>query len=76
MRDTTYTVIIDSRFYEFGSGAAALEFAHLAARHMTKKSWETELPDVMIKIVPVEPEEIEAEEPAEDLEQLEKECEA
>lgn len=73
MRETTYTVIVDGRYYSFGSGAAALEFAHLAARHILKKSWEKELPEITIKIVPVEEPE---EEELHCDEELEKECEA
>ena len=74
MRETTYTVIVDGRYYSFGSGAAALEFAHLAARHILKRSWEKDLPEITIKIVPVEPEPEEEELRCD--EELERVCEA
>ena len=76
MRDLKYIVIVDSRCFEFISARTALDFAQMATRQMIKKSWEAELPEVILKVVPVEEE---PEEPEEELrcdEELEKECEA
>ena len=62
-----------------------MDFARVASRHILKKSWESELPEIGVKIVTTQEEPKPAEEPAEldepwkgprcD-EQLEKECEA
>lgn len=78
-RDFYYEVWIDGRVYKFLNGLDAMDFAKVASRHITKKSWESELPEIGVKIitVPEEPEVVK--EPEEELhcdEQLEKECEA
>lgn len=71
-----YYVKIDGRVFEFTESEAAMEFAEMAIYTITKKSWETEEPEVEIRLVYEEDPEETEEEPAEDLEQLEKECEA
>lgn len=71
MRTMVFNVKIDGRTFSFYSGVEALDFLVTAARSISKKSWESELPDLGIYLDIKEPEE-----PAEDLEQLEKECEA
>lgn len=77
MRTMVFNVKIDGRTFTFYSGMEALEFLVTAARAITKKSWESEIPDLGIVLDIKEQEEPKpAEEPAEDLEQLEKECEA
>lgn len=76
MKDFKYTVIIDGRSYEFTGGRTALEFANIAIEHMIKKSWETELPDVAIKVELVEEELEEEEEDIHCDEELERVCEA
>lgn len=78
-RDFYYEVWIDGRVYKFLNGLDAMDFAKVASRHITKKSWESELPGISVKIiaVPEEPEVVK--EPEEEIrcdEQLEKECEA
>jgi hypothetical protein len=72
-----FNVKIDGRTFTFYSGMEALDFLVSAARAITQKSWESELPDLGIVLDIKDQEEPKpAEEPAEDLEQLEKECEA
>ncbi len=76
MRTMVFNVKIDGRTFTFYSGMEALDFLVAAARAITKKSWESEIPDLGIVLVIKEPEEPKpAEEPA-DLEELEEECEA
>lgn len=77
-RDFSYEVWIDGRNYKFSNGIDAMDFARVASRHILKKSWETEIPEIGVKIVTTqeEPEDPEEEPKPEDLEQLEKECEA
>lgn len=76
MRTLVFNVRIDGRTFSFYSGVEALVFLVTAARTITQKSWESELPDLGIVLDIKEQEEPKpAEEPAEDLEQLEKECE-
>lgn len=84
-RDFYYEVWIDGRVYKFLNGLDAMDFAKVASRHITKKSWESEIPEIGVKIVTTQ-EEPEEPEVVEDLEepwkgprcdeQLEKECEA
>ena len=72
-----YYVKIDGRVFEFTEGESAMDFAETALFTITKKSWETEAPDIEIRLE-LEEEEPE-EEPEEELrcdEELEKECEA
>lgn len=77
MRTMVFNVKIDGRTFSFYSGVEALDFLVTAARSISKKSWESEIPDLGIMLDIKEQEEPKpAEEPAEDLEQLEKECEA
>lgn len=77
MRTMVFNVKIDGRTFSFYSGVEALDFLVSAARTITQKSWESELPDLGIELVIKEQEEPRPTvEPAEDLEQLEKECEA
>ena len=74
MRTMVFNVKIDGRIYSFYSGVAALDFLVTAARSITQKSWESELPDLGI-VLDIK----EKEEPEEELhcdEELEKECEA
>jgi hypothetical protein len=70
-----YYVKIDGRVFEFTEGESAMEFAESALFTITKKSWETEAPDIEIRLA-LEEEEPVLEEESEDLEELEKECEA
>lgn len=70
-----YYVKIDGRVFEFTESEPAMEFAEMAIYTIKKKPWETEEPDVEIRLVYEE----DPEEPEEELhcdEQLEKECEA
>lgn len=80
MRTMVFNVKIDGRTFSFYSGVDALDFLVLAARTITQKSWESELPDLGIELTIKEQEEPKpAEEPEEEIhcdEQLEKECEA
>lgn len=77
MRTMVFNVKIDGRTFTFYSGMEAFDFLVTAARAITKKPWESELPDIGIVLNIKEQEEPKpAEEPAEDLEELEKECEA
>ena len=75
MRTIVFNVRIDGRTYSFNSGVGALDFLMAAARTITQKSWESELPELGIVLDIQEMKEPE-EEPMESLEQLEKECEA
>lgn len=71
-----YYVKIDGRVFEFTEGESAMEFAESALFTITKKSWETEAPDIEIRLAL---EEEEPEEPEEEVtcdEKLEEECEA
>lgn len=80
MRTMVFNVKIDGRTFTFYSGMEALDFLVTAARAITKKSWESEIPDLGIVLDIKEPEEpVPGEEPEEEIrcdEQLEKECEA
>lgn len=87
MRTMVFNVKIDGRTFSFYSGVEALDFLVTAARAITKKSWESEIPGLGIELDIKEQEEPKpAEEPAEGPyepwkgprcdEQLEKECEA
>lgn len=80
MRTMVFNVRIDGRTFSFYSGVEALDFLVTAARAITKKSWESEIPDLGIVLDIKEPEEpVPEEEPEEEIrcdEQLEKECEA
>lgn len=80
MRTMVFNVRIDGRTFSFYSGVEALDFLVTAARTITQKSWESELPDLGIVLDLKEQEKPKpAEEPEEELhcdEQLEKECEA
>lgn len=74
-----YYVKIDGRVFEFTEGDSAMEFAESALFTITKKSWETEAPDIEIRLALEEEEPEVVEEPEEEIrcnEQLEKECEA
>lgn len=77
-RDIIYEVRVDGRAYTFTQGNDAVDFAWNLARHINKKSWESELPEIDIKLVLLEEEIIETEEKLELRcdEVLEKECEA
>ena len=75
-----YYVKIDGRVFKFTESDSAMDFAEMALFTMTKKSWETEAPDIEIRLAL---EEEEPEEPAPEEEEeircdekLEKECEA
>lgn len=73
MRTMVFNVKIEGRTFSFYSGVEALDFLVTAARAITKKSWESEIPDLGIVLDIKEPapeEEIRCDE------QLEKECEA
>lgn len=74
MRTMVFNVKIDGRTFSFYSGVEALDFLVTAARAITKKSWESEIPDLGIVLDIKEPEEPEEEIRCD--EQLEKECEA
>lgn len=80
MRTMVFNVRIDGRTFTFYSGVEALDFLVTAARAITKKSWESEIPDLGIVLDIKEQEEPKPEEePEEEIrcdEQLEKECEA
>lgn len=80
MRTMVFNVKIDGRTFTFYWGAEALDFLVTAARAITKKSWESEFPNLGIVLDIKEQEEpVQAEEPEEEIrcdEQLEKECEA
>ena len=83
MRTMVFNVKIDGRTFTFYSGVEALDFLVAAARAITKKSWESGVPDLGIvldiKEEEPKPEEEELEEPWKGPrcdEQLEKECEA
>lgn len=54
-----YYVKIDGRVFEFTEGESAMEFAESALFTITKKSWETEAPDIEIRLA------LEEEEPEE-----------
>lgn len=73
-----YYVKIDGRVFEFTESEEAMEFAEMAIYTIMKKSWETEAPDIEIRLAleEEEPEEPEAVEEIHCDEQLEKECEA
>lgn len=71
MRTMVFNVKIDGRTFTFYSGVEALDFLVAAARAITMKSWESEIPDLGI-VLDIK----EQEEPAEDPEKLEEECEA
>lgn len=77
-REFSYEVWIDGRNYKFSNGIDAMDFARVASRHILKKSWESEIPEIGVKIVTTqeEPEEPEVVEEIRCDEQLEKECEA
>ncbi len=77
-REFSYEVWIDGRTYKFSNGIDAMDFARVASRHILKKSWESEIPEIDVKIVTTqeEPEEPEVVEELHCDEQLEKECEA
>lgn len=80
MRTIVFNVRIDTRTYRFYSGVEALDFLATAARAITRKPWESELPDIGIVLDIKEQEEpVPEEEPEEEVtcdEQFEKECEA
>ena len=80
LRTIVFNVRIDGRTYSFNSGVGALDFLMAAARTITQKPWENDLPELGIVLDIKELEEPKPEEePEEDLhcdEQLEKECEA
>lgn len=76
MRNLVFNVKIDGRTYTFRSGVTALDFLVTAARAITQKSWESELPDLGIVLNIEEQEEPKPEEELHCDEQLEKECEA
>ena len=74
-----YYVKIDGRVFEFTESEEAMQFAEMAIYTITKKSWETEEPDIEIRLVYEEDPEETAEKLPEgvvSVEQLEEECEA
>lgn len=78
MRTMVFNVKIDGRTFTFYSGMEALDFLVTAARAITKKSWESDIPDLGI-VLDIKDQEEPAPEEEEELhcdEQLEKECEA
>lgn len=86
MRTMIFNVKIDGRTFSFYSGVEAQDFLVTAARSISKKSWESELPGLGIELVIKDQEEPKPAEESEELEepwkgprcdeQLEKECEA
>lgn len=57
-----YYVKIDGRVFEFTEAESAMEFAESALFTITKNSWETEVPDIEIRLAleeeePEDPEE-------------------
>lgn len=74
-REFSYEVWIDGRTYKFSNGIDAMDFAGVASRHILKKSWEREIPEIGVMIVTTQ-EEPEVVEEIHCDEQLEKECEA
>ena len=76
MRTMVFNVKIDGRTFSFYSGVDALDFMVSAARTMTRKPWESEIPDIGIVLDIKDLEEPKPEEELHCDEQLEKECEA
>lgn len=77
IKDVHYTVKVGNQIYEFDNARHALDFANTARYTCSSLTWDDEPVEITIQLFPIiEEEETKAEEPAEDLEQLEKECEA
>ena len=70
-----YTVKVGNQVYEFENSRDAVDFAVTARYTCSSLTWDGNPVEITIELFPIIVEE-DVEEPAEDLEQLEKECEA